>query len=174
MAKAKLSKLLEELRGEIDGLVFRQMPDGSIVVSRAPKRKKRKATPGQKAYREGTFTDRSQWASWAYKNYPIYEEMAAELPMINAYNLAIKDISHPPVIHRVLRKDERILVNASDEILVSRVSVFVHDEQGRLLEVGDAIQQEKDWWEYTPRAEGKISVSAWDLPGNKVCMDLAE
>ena len=45
MAKAKLSKLIESLQGEIDGLVFREMPDGSIVVSKVPRRKKRKATP---------------------------------------------------------------------------------------------------------------------------------
>ncbi len=44
MAKAKLSKLIESLQGEIDGLVFREMPDWSIVVSKVPKRKKRKAT----------------------------------------------------------------------------------------------------------------------------------
>ena len=47
--------------------------------------------------------------------------------MINAYNLALKDISHSPVIHRVIHKDGRILVNASDEIMVSTVRVFVHD-----------------------------------------------
>ena len=110
MAKAKLSKLIESLRGEIDGLVFREMPDGSIVVSKVPRRKKRKATPAQKAYRHGTFPDRIQWAKWAYKHYPIYAELAADLPMVNAYNLAIKDISHPPVIYRILREGGRILV----------------------------------------------------------------
>jgi hypothetical protein len=103
-----------------------------------------------------------------------YEELAADLPMITAYNLAIKDISHPPVIHRVLRQDGRILVQASDEIMVAGVKVTVRDEQGKLLEVGDAIQQEKDWWEYTPQAEGRVSVSASDLPGNQVRMELEE
>ena len=110
----------------------------------------------------------------AQHEYPIYAEQAAGLPMINAYNLALKDISHPPVIHRILRKDGRILVNAWDEILVAGVRVMVHDAQGQLLEAGDAVQQQKDWWEYTPRAEGRVSVSAWDLPGNKVRMELGE
>jgi hypothetical protein len=94
--------------------------------------------------------------------------------MITAYNLAIKDIAHPPVIHRVLRKDGHIPVHAWDEIMVASVKVTVHDEQGNLLEVGDAVQQEKDWWEYTPRAEGRVSASAWDLPGNQVHLKLEE
>jgi hypothetical protein len=100
--------------------------------------------------------------------YPVYARLAAERPMITAYNLAIKDIAHPPVIHRVLRTDGRILVHAWDEIMVAGVKVTVHDEQGKLLEVGDAVQQEKDWWEYTLQAEGRVSATAWDIPGNKV------
>jgi hypothetical protein len=174
MAKAKLSKLIESLRGEIDGLVFREMPDGSIVVSKVPTRKKRKATPAQKEYRNGVLPHRAHWAKWAYKHYPIYEELAATMPMINAYNLALKDISHPPVIYRVLREDGRILVNAWDEIQVAGVRVMVHDEQGKLVEAGEAFQFEKDWWEYIPKAAGKVSASAWDLPGNKVRMELEE
>lgn len=174
MAKAKISKLLEELRGEIDGLVFRQMPDGSIVVSKAPKRKKRKATARQKAYREGTFTDRSQWASWAQHEYPIYAELADKRPMITAYNMAMSDIAHPPVIHRIQRKGRRILVHASDGIRVAGVRVSVHDEKGKLLESGDAKPVKKDWWEYIPKSKGRISASAWDIPGNKVRMELED
>src|SRR5512141_1456256 len=145
MAKAKIAKILEELRGEIDGLVFREMPDGSIVVSKVPRRKKRKATPAQNEYRHGTFPDR---AKWAQHEYPIYAELADKLPMINAYNLALSDIAHPPVIHRIQRKGKRILVNASDEIKVAGVRVNVHNEKGKLLESGDAKQVRKDWWEY--------------------------
>ena len=44
MAKAKLSKLIESPRGAIDGLAFREMSDGSIVVRKAPTCKKRRAT----------------------------------------------------------------------------------------------------------------------------------
>jgi hypothetical protein len=174
MAKAKLNKLIESLRGEIDGLVFREMPDGSIVVNKVPKRKKRKATPAQNAYRHGTFPDRVQWAKWAQDEYPIYAELADKLPMITAYNLALSDIAHPPVIHRIQRKGRRILVNASDKIQVVGVTVMVHNAKGKLVEAGDAVQFRKDWWEYTPKAAGKVSASAWDIPGNKVCKELEE
>jgi hypothetical protein len=123
------------------------------------------------AYRNGTFKDRTQWAQ---DEYPIYAQLAADRPMITAYNMAISDAAHPPVIHRVLRKDGRILVNAWDEIMVAGVRVMVHDEQGKLLEAGDAIQKEKDWWEYVPKSQGTISASVWDLPGNQVHMELEE
>ncbi len=173
MAKVDLNKLIKALHGKVGDLVFRQMPDGSIVASSAPK-KKRRSSPAQKVYRHEIFPDRIHWAKWAYKHYPIYAELAADLPMVNAYNLAIKDISHPPVIHRVLREDGRIWVNASDEISVDKVTVRIHDENGKLVEAGDAHQTQKDWWEYTPTAAGRISVSAYDIPGNKACMDLVE
>jgi hypothetical protein len=171
MAKVNLSKYIKSLRGKVGDFVFRHMPDGSTVVSIIPK-KKRKSSKAQKAYRHGTFTDRTQWAKMAQHEYPIYAQLAAERPMITAYNLAIKDIAHPPVIHRILRKEGRILVNASDEIMVAGVKVTVHDEQGKLLEVGDAVQQGKDWWEYIPKVEGRISASAWDIPGNRVSLEL--
>jgi hypothetical protein len=61
----------------------------------------------------------------------------------------------------------RILVEASDNILVSRVQVAVQAEDGRILEKGDPIRCEGDWWEFTSHAEGKtILAEAWDLPGH--------
>jgi hypothetical protein len=166
MAKADLNTLFKSLHGKVGDLVFREMPDGSIVVSSAPK-KKRKSSKRQKAYRNGTFKDRTQWAKWAQHEYPVYAQLAAERPMITAYNLAIKDIAHPPVIHEVLRKEGRILVHASDEIIVAGVKVTICDEQGKLLEVGDAVYLEGDMWEYAAKLEGKrIVVQAFDIPGN--------
>lgn len=65
-------------------------------------------------------------------------------------------------------------MNAWDEIHVAGVRVLIHDEQGKLLEAGDAQQTQKDWWEYIPKLEGGISAFAWDLPGNKVHVELVE
>ena len=173
MAKVNLSKYLKNLRGKVGDLVYRLMPDGSTVVSSLPK-KKRRSTPAQKTYRHEIFPDRIQWAKMAQHEYPIYAQLAADLPMITAFNLAVKDISHPPVIYRILRKDGRILVNAWDEIMVAGVRVMVHDEQGKLVEAGDAVQQQKDWWVYEPKSAGRVSATAWDLPGNKARIELKD
>ena len=171
MAKADLNKLVNSLRGRVGDLVFRQMPDGSIVVSSAPK-KKRRSSKRQKAYRRGTFTQRTQWAKWAYKEYPVYARLAAERPMVTAYNMALADSSHPPVIHLILRKDGRILVQASDDVLVAKVNVSVSDEKGKLLEWLEASPLEGDWWECVPQLEGRIAALAWDIPGNQARLEL--
>jgi hypothetical protein len=54
------------------------------------------------------------------------------------------------------------------------VRVTVRDEKGKLLEAGDAKEVKKDWWEYIPKCKGRLSASAWDIPGNKVQMKLEE
>jgi hypothetical protein len=172
MASVDITKLFKTLRGKIGGLVFRHMPDGSIVVSSAPQKRRRRSSKAQKAYRRGTFRDRTQWAKWAYKEYPIYARLAAKRPMITAYNLALSDISHPPVIHRILPRDGRILVQASDDVMVAKVNVSVSDEHGRLLEWLEAVRLEGDWWECVPRVEGKVAAQAWDIPGNRARLEL--
>ena len=170
MAKIDINTLFRTLRGKIGDLVFRHMPDGSLVVSGRP-RKRKKDSPAQKAHKS-RFSEGSSFARWAQHEYPVYAELAAERPMITAYNMALSDFFHPPVIHRVLRKDGRILVHASDDIMVTGVKVTVSDDQGKPLEVGDAAQVEKAWWQYTPQAIGRVTASAWDIPGNRACLEL--
>ncbi len=170
MAKVDINKLLQTLRGKIGDLVFRHMPDGSTVVSGIP-RKGHEDSPAQKAH-QSRFAEASSFARWAQHEYPIYAELAAERPMITAYNMALSDFFHAPVIHRILRKDGCVMVHATDDILVTGVKVTVSDAQGKPLEVGDAVQVEKDWWQYTPQTEGRIAASAWDIPGNRARLEL--
>jgi hypothetical protein len=51
MAKVKLNSALRELRGNVDGLIFKQYKKG-IVVSRSPRMGHIKASPAQLAQRE--------------------------------------------------------------------------------------------------------------------------
>jgi hypothetical protein len=77
----------------------------------------------------------------------------------------------PPVIHRIERREGCIRVEASDNIGVTMVRVFVLDESGKSMETGDAIRAEDDWWEYVPHGEVKrVLAKAFDLPGN--CTEL--
>ena len=66
--------------------------------------------------------------------------------MKTAYNFAMKDWFHPPEIHRIEQQDRRIRVEASDEVLVSRVQVRVLNDEGNVLETGRAVRGEGDWW----------------------------
>ena len=56
----------------------------------------------------------------------------------------------------------------TDDVLVAGVQVLVLDEEGKILEKGDATQGRGDWWEYVPNTVGKVVVDARDLAGNVV------
>lgn len=169
MAKITMNQLVEALQGGVGKLVFRQRPDGTIIISGAPSYRKGKASAKQKAHR-ARFREAAKHARWAAKVYPIYGELAAGTAASSwksAYNFALSDWFEAPVIHRIERRDGRILVEASDNIRVARVRVTVLDEQGRDLEHGEAIRGEGNWWEFPCHTQGKTIVAeARDLAEN--------
>ncbi len=168
MAKVTFNQLLDRMRGHIGGLVFRQRPDGTIITSQSPRYRK-KASPKQKAHRE-RFREAAEYARWAQHAYPIYGELAATIGASSwksPYNYALSDWFEAPVIHRIERAGDRIRVQASDNIGVARVRVSVLDEAGVVLERGEAIRAEEDWWELATQAQGTtVTAEAWDLAGN--------
>jgi len=165
MAKVTINKLLEALSGAIGGLVFRQRPDGTIILSGAPRHNKRMTTQKQKAHRE-RFRQAARHARRLACEHPIYAELAKGT-WKSPYNFALSDWWHPPVIHRIEQREGRILVEATDNIMVAKVHVTILDEEGKIAEMGDAIRQEGNWWEFAAHTEGKtIKAEAWDLPGH--------
>ena len=51
--------------------------------------------------------------------------------------------------------------------------VLILDEQGKVVEKGEGIRGEGDWWEYVPIAAGKVAVEARDLAGNVVKTEIS-
>jgi len=172
MAKVAKNVMVWGMSGSIGNLVFRQMKDGSTWVSATPNFSHRKFSKGQKSH-QSRFKEAASYARGAAKVQPIYAELARGTTK-NAYNIALSDWFTPPVIHRLERREGRILINASDNVLVTRVRVMVLDEDEKVLEHGEAVQQgsKTGWWDYSPHSEGKIVAEAWDLAGNKTTMTL--
>ena len=56
-----------------------------------------------------------------------------------------------------------IHIQASDDVMVAGVQVMILDEQGKVVENGEAIKGKGNWWEYVPAAAGKVTVEARDL-----------
>ena len=173
MTKVFYNGSIANFRGRIGNLIFRQLPDGTTVVSQAQpketgrrkKRAKEKRSPRQKAHNE-RFADASHYARME-QTHPVYVELAAASLMSNAYNFALKDWFKPPVIHRVERQAGAILVQATDNVTVARVRVTILDGEGKALEKGEAVRRQGDWWQFAPKAEGaSILAEAWDLPGH--------
>lgn len=166
MAKANFGKFINGMRGKIGDLVYRLMPDGSTVVSRAPHKKKLNFSRKQKSHQD-RFGQAASYARRAAQDQPIYAELAAATTMKTAYNFALSDWWHAPVIHRIQRLDGRILVEATDNVLVASVQVTILDEKRKVMEKGEATRSEGDCWEFAAHAEGKtILAEARDLPGN--------
>lgn len=117
------------------------------------------------------FQAASAYAKSASRSNPIYAQLAAGT-MKNAYNVALGDWFHPPVIRSVERHGKVIRVQATDDVLVASVKVMILDEEGKAVEKGEGTRKKSDWWEYVPTAEGKVVVEVRDLPGNAVREEL--
>jgi hypothetical protein len=171
MAKVNTNALIKALSGSLGGLVFCPMPDGSVIVSMPPNFSRRKFSKGQKDHQR-RFREAVAYARQAAKTQPIYAELAKGT-MKTAYNIALSDWFNPPVIHRVERHDNEIIVQASDNVRVAKVVVKVLDEEGTVLEKGKAWQQQGDCWVYASQRTGKMVIAeAYDLAGNVVRFEI--
>jgi hypothetical protein len=164
MAKVIRNPIVQGISGGVGRLVFRQMPDGSTYVSGKPNFNHRKFSKGQTDH-QSRFQRAIAYGREASKTQPIYAQLA-EGTILSAYNIALSDWFKPPVIHKIERKDGRVYVQASDNVMVVKVVITILDEAGNALEKGDAVKVDDDWWEYASAIEGKIIAEAWDLAGN--------
>jgi hypothetical protein len=147
-------------------LVFRHMKDGRTILATRPNYSGYEWTTGQRTH-HSRFKEAAAYARVASKANPLYEQRTRGTAK-NAYNLALSDWFHAPVIHDVARYPGRIRIDATDNVLVTRVVVTLSDEQGQILEQGEAKLINDAWWEYATAApsEAKIIVEAFDLARN--------
>jgi len=174
MTRVILNGTVKALRGKTGNLVFRELPDGTTVMGQGPRKKnsrqkkraRERRSPAQKAH-NNRFQEATWYASQAAKTEPLYAELAALTPTWTAYNHALHDWFHPPQIGCLAQEDGYILVEASDDVLVTGVQIRILDDEGCVLAAGEALRREGDWWEFVSPVAGKTVVAeARDLPGN--------
>jgi hypothetical protein len=98
----------------------------------------------------------------------------------SAYHVAFTDFLKPPKIHEIEANyyrgkiGDKISVRAYDDFKVVAVHITITDAQGRLIEEGDAHQNDLfTRWIYkatvaNPKRGGTVvNATAFDLPGNK-------
>ena len=135
-------------------------------MSGKPDFSRRKFSQGQKSHQR-RFQEAAAYAREAAKTHPIYAQLA--VGAVNSpYNWALSDWFNPPVIHSIKRTGNLIRVDASDNVMVAKVQVTILDAEGKVLEQGQAVQVEANWWEYVSSNEGKVVAETWDLAGNEV------
>ena len=166
MAKVRHNNFTMGLSGKYRNLVFRQMKDGRTILASVPDFSNRKLSKEQRAH-HSRFQQAAAYAREAARTNPLYAKLA-EGTSKNAYNLALSHWFHAPVIHEVIRKADRIRVNVTDNVQVTKVVVTTSDGEGNILEQGQATMRYDTLWEYetSAPAEAALTVEAFDLAGN--------
>lgn len=165
MAKVKQNVVVQGISGTLGkNLVFRHMKDGSTIISMKQDFSNRVFSEGQLTH-QSRFQEAAAYARNAAKTNPIYAELAKGTTK-TAYNIALSDWFNPPVIHQVKRQNGRILIEASDNVLVNKVLVMILDSEEKIVERGEAVFVKDMRWEYISAAKGRVRVEAWDLAGN--------
>jgi hypothetical protein len=165
---------IQGFSGRMGNLIFRQLPNGTTVVSEAPPKKSRKEKEKAKlkrSARQKAHNDRFQraviYATQAARVQPVYAQLAAVTPMNTAFNLALSDWFNAPEVRRIERQAGCIRVEAWDKVFVSGVRITILDGEGRVLDQGEAVRGEQDWWDFACQAAGQtILAEARDLAGN--------
>jgi hypothetical protein len=147
MAKVTRNIVMSGLSGSLGkDLVVRQMRDGRTIVSAKPDFSNRQFSEGQLNH-QSRVEQAASYAKVASKDNPIYAKLAAGTSK-NAYNIAFRDWLKPPVVRRIEWHDGHIRVSATDDVLVTGVTVRILDDQGRCLEQGEAELVLGVWWDY--------------------------
>jgi len=105
----------------------------------------------------------------ASKQNPIYAQLAkkkSKKKCKNAYNVAVGDWLKAPVIDIIEWREGHISVLASDDVMVTKVTVTVVGEAGQRLEQSEAKLSSTAWWKYQTTHKGLVRVEAWDLASN--------
>lgn len=165
MAKVRKNIIIEGISGKLGGqLVFRNLKDGRTIVATVPDFSNRVLSTDQKAH-HSKVKAAAAYAKIAQFSEPLYAQLK-EGTTLNAYNIAFGDYFRPPVIHEIKREGSHMRIHATDNVLVTGVAVTVLGSDGNVLEKGEAIKGDADWWVYAPQATGKILAEARDLAGN--------
>lgn len=177
MAKAQLNPALGSIRGKIDGWVYRQHNDQTIVSPHRP-RKKDQPSRAQRAGRV-RFQDAQAYAAEVLADplkREVYRKLGAERkrpPNV----LLISNFLTPPTIEQIDlsgytgKRGQPIRVLASDAIEVATVTLTIRNAAGETLETGPATSDHGVWtyrstmaapgpWEIETTVQNRAGASA--------------
>ena len=180
MAKAKLNPVLEQMRGKVGDLVFREF-EGETVLSRTPDRSGVATTEAQLAaqerFRQAALYGKMVVADPTTK--AIYEE-AAKAKGQPVFSLMVADFFNAPSVDEIDlsgyagQVGDVIVIRAHDDFEVTAVNVALTREDGSAIESGAATETpaKSGQWLYTATAAVptgtavRIVVTAKDRPGH--------
>ena len=181
MAKANNNIFVRGLTGSIgDQFVIRRGRGGETIVSNMPAfSEARQFNQNQLAHQEA-FKHAIFYARTA-KDDELYVKKAEGTNM-TPFNAAVADFFNKPQILEIDASEwhgspgQEIWVQAVDDTLVTEVHVTISDENGAVLEEGNAQRADGLWWTYTANTQvpmeprPHVVATAYDQPGNSAEM----
>lgn len=175
MARIKNNVITHGLSGKLGGnIVFKQYGNKTIV-SAYPDMSRVKPSESQKKQRT-RFKKAMMYAKYMMKDPVCKAEYHSNAKGTQtAYNVAVADFYHPPVIHKIataFKNGFRVIVDAQDDFKVKKVEVEISEFSGEVIFKGDASLQEDEKWVCLMDQNSiipdhiKIKVRAFDMPGN--------
>ena len=156
MTKARLHPSLLEFHGAMGEMVFRQR-NGKVFVSIKSNGTTKEPTAAQAAHRE-RFRKAVEYGKFVMSNdeiRPLYEQAAIGTEK-TAFSLCVADYLKAPSIDAIDasaytgKAGDTIEIVAKDDFGVARVDVLLtDDDQGTIIESGQAVQMGSGHWTYT-------------------------
>ena len=176
MAKADRNVMMRGLQGSVgEQVVLKADKAGRTIVSNKPVFREDWVFTAAQCAQQRRFRAARAYARGA-KHLAIYQARAEGTPQTPS-NVAMTDWFHPPEIREIDLSEWReraggvIRVRAVDDVMVKQVWVTILDEAGEVVEEGEGVRGEGDWWAYhaaVPAAGNlKVLVRADDLPGHQ-------
>lgn len=180
MAKTKLNPILEQVRGQVGDLVFREV-QGETVLSRKPDLSGVVVTEAQTAarerFRQATLYGKMVMADPTTK--AIYEEEAKAKGQ-PVFSLTVADFFNAPSVDEVDlsayagKVGDQITIQAHDDFEVVGVTVAIANASGQAIEDGPATETpaKSGRWVYTAKqavptgTQVRVTVTAEDRPGH--------
>lgn len=167
-------------------IVFRQS-QGDTIMSKFPQFKKSIEESELSKANKLRFKSAVMYAKKALNDPELKQSYKKKCkPHQNAYTRAVEDFLNAPVVEEIDlsaytgEPDSYIRVYATDDFRVNRVLIRIENQQSEVVETGAAVREgNTDWWRFTVTGphplsgNGKVAVSAFDLPGNEAMSEVA-
>jgi hypothetical protein len=183
MAKVKLNPIVEQVRGQVGQLVFRQSY-GKQVVGRKADQSDHEPTAGQvevrERFRQAAVYGRMALADTTTRK--LYEDAAGKKGQ-PVFSLVMADFLNAPSIDEVDVSEytgaqgSAIFIRTEDDFMIDKVTVNIADVNGAQLESGDAALEPNGRWSYHASStvpagtDVRITVTVTDRPGSATVRD---
>ncbi len=184
MASTENNYVTHGLRGQVGDLFVFKLVNGKTIVAGPPHKSRNEPTEKQQKQRE------------LFQEAAIYGKTVMVTPELKAmyetsvpeggsvYKVALADFMNAPKIKEVDvtaytgNPGNTIKIRVTDDFMVKNVDVTITNEDGTLVEEGEAIKQDNGLdWLFTAKVKNdssigdKIVVRAADIPGNITTWD---